>query len=70
MEPRGCNQWQLVANGNGLANRGNKRKPLPWIATGCVRRSMVKRGSTDACRGLRLATPQASRTAQLPLVVS
>ena len=26
-------------------NRKNKRKPLPWIATGCVRRSMVRRGS-------------------------
>jgi hypothetical protein len=35
---------------NGPRNRENKRKPLPWIATGCVRRSMVRRGSTVRVR--------------------
>jgi len=28
----------------------NKPKPLPWVATGCVRSSMVRRGSTVRVR--------------------
>ena len=31
-------------------NRRNKPEPLPWVATGCVRRSMVRRGSTVRVR--------------------
>jgi hypothetical protein len=30
----------------GRKNRRNKPEPLPWVATGCVRRCMVRRGST------------------------
>ena len=33
-----------------LKKRGNKRKPLPWVATGCRRDHMVRRGSTVRVR--------------------
>jgi hypothetical protein len=29
---------------SGLKNRRNTRKPLPWVASGCLRSSMVRRG--------------------------
>jgi hypothetical protein len=47
---------QPVANGGkcpGRRNRKNRRKGLPWIATGCVRRSMVSRASAVGCHPLR-----------------
>jgi hypothetical protein len=31
-------------------NGRNKRNPLPWVATGCVRELMVRRGSTVRVR--------------------
>jgi hypothetical protein len=34
-------------------SRINKRKPLPWLATGCRRRSMVSRASAVGCHPLR-----------------
>src|SRR2546429_5794338 len=50
----------------------NKPKPLPWVATGCVRSSMVRRGSTVRVRQRALQRP---RKAELflsdePLVLS
>jgi hypothetical protein len=44
---------QPVATGrksDRLKNSRNKRKPLPWTATRCVRSSMVRRGSTVRVR--------------------
>ncbi len=34
-------------------NGGNTPKPLPWVATGCLRRSMVSRASAVGCHPLR-----------------
>jgi hypothetical protein len=52
MEPRGAtggNQWQTRA----ARKAGNKRNPLPPAATGCLRRSMVRRGRRlESVRGL------------------
>jgi hypothetical protein len=42
MEPSGRNWWQPVANRDG--NGSNSEKPLPWVATSCLSRSMVKEG--------------------------
>jgi hypothetical protein len=42
----------------GPRNRENKRKPLPWFATGCVRRSMVRRVSTVRVRQRALQKPR------------
>src|SRR6266576_4333407 len=39
----------------------NKPKPLPWIATGCLRRSMVGRGSTVRVRQRALRKPCVAR---------
>src|SRR5204863_3873993 len=36
-----------------LKKRGNKRKPLPWVATGCRRDHMVSRASAVGCHPLR-----------------
>jgi hypothetical protein len=36
-----ANSGKSTEHGNG----GNTPKPLPWVATGCLRRSMVRRGS-------------------------
>jgi uncharacterized protein len=47
MERSGRNRWQPVANGTDRRESGsNKREPLPWVATGCRRVRMVRRGST------------------------
>jgi len=35
-----ANSGKSTEHGNG----GNTPKPLPWVATGCLRRSMVRRG--------------------------
>jgi hypothetical protein len=54
---------QPVANGGKCSharNRENKRKPSRWIATGCVRRSMVRRGSTVRVRQRALQKPRTS----------
>jgi hypothetical protein len=49
MEPRGCNGWQPVESDRGEKPQ-NKRKPLPWAATGCREERMVRRGSTVRVR--------------------
>src|ERR671931_1181211 len=44
---------QPVASGgksNWRGTRQNKRKPLPWVASSCARRLMVRRGSTVRVR--------------------
>ena len=44
---------QPVATGGkwrGREDRSNRRKPLLWVATGCLSRSMVRRGSTVRVR--------------------
>ena len=49
----GAQRSQLVATRrkcNGRGSRSNTGKPLPWVATGCLRRSMVRRGSTVRVR--------------------
>jgi hypothetical protein len=41
----GAQRSQLVATGRkweGAENGSDKRKPLPWVATRCLRRSMVR----------------------------
>jgi hypothetical protein len=43
MEPSG-RKWEGAENGS------DKRKPLPSVATGCLSRSMVRRGSTVRVR--------------------
>ena len=49
----GAQRSQLVATGRkweGVENGSDKRKPLPWVATRCLSRSMVRRGSTVRVR--------------------
>ena len=41
-----ANSGKSTEHGNG----GNTPKPLPWVSTGCLRRSMVRRGSTVRVR--------------------
>ena len=51
--PYGAQRAQPVtisAKSTGPENRGNKRKPLPPVATRCLRGSMVRRGSTVRVR--------------------
>jgi hypothetical protein len=46
----GAQRSQPVATGgkwDGPSNGSDKRKPLPWVATSCLSRSMVRRGSTS-----------------------
>ena len=43
MEPSERNRWQPVASGSAESG-SDRRKPLPWAATGCLRRSMGKEG--------------------------
>jgi pimeloyl-ACP methyl ester carboxylesterase len=50
MEPSGRNRWQPGGKWVGTHNRSNKPKPLPWVATGCRRESMVRRGSAVRVR--------------------
>jgi hypothetical protein len=50
MEPGGCNRWQLVASGGGAEDGEIKPKRLPRVATSCLSRSMVRRGSTVRVR--------------------
>ena len=48
MEPYGAQRSQPVATGGkweDADNGSDKRKPLPWVATHSVSRSMVRRGS-------------------------
>jgi hypothetical protein len=58
MEPRGCNPWQISRKFDGLKDRRNTREPLPWVATGCLRSSMVRRGSTVRVRQRALQKPR------------
>jgi hypothetical protein len=49
----GAQRSQLVATDgkwNGGEEGSEERKPLPWVATSCLRRSMVRRGSTVRVR--------------------
>jgi hypothetical protein len=49
----GAQRLQPVATGGKCECAGNgsdNRKPLPWAATDCLRRSMVRRGSTVRVR--------------------
>jgi hypothetical protein len=39
-------------------NARSKPKPLPWVATSCLRRSMVRRGSTVRVRQRALQKPR------------
>jgi hypothetical protein len=48
-------KWEDAENG------ADMRNPLPWVATGCVRRSMVRRGSTVRVRQRALQKPRKSR---------
>jgi hypothetical protein len=52
----GAQRLQPVAIGGKWDAResgSDKRKPLPWVATSCLSRSMVRRGSTfESVRGL------------------
>ena len=52
----GGNRWHSGGRENGEI----KRKPFPWVATGCVRRSMVRRGSTVRVRQRALQTARKS----------
>jgi hypothetical protein len=54
----GGNQWQIGSE----RKPKNKPKPLPWVATGCVRRSMVRRGSTVRVRQRALAKKKSPET--------
>jgi hypothetical protein len=58
MEPRGCNWWQSAANRRGRGSAENKPKPLPWVATGCPPKYMVRRGSTVRVRQRALQRPR------------
>jgi len=54
----GAQRSQPVATGgkwDGADNGSNKQKPLPWFATGCLSRSLVRRGSTVRVRQRALA---------------
>jgi hypothetical protein len=49
----GAQRSQPVAIGgkwNARESGSKRRKPLPWVATSCLRRSMVRRGSTVRVR--------------------
>jgi hypothetical protein len=52
----GSQRSQSVATGckcEGAENGADNRKPLPWVATGCRRDSMVSRASAVGCHPLR-----------------
>jgi hypothetical protein len=53
VEPSGRNQWQSAANNPGRKDGGNKRNPLPWVATCCRDPKMVSRASAVGCHPLR-----------------
>jgi hypothetical protein len=48
MEPSGRNPAATGGKWDGRKNGSNRRKPLPWVATGCLRHSMVRRRSIAA----------------------
>src|SRR6266571_2971584 len=50
----GGNQWQSVGRKSGR----NKPKPLPWVATGCRSKYMVRRGSPVRVRKRALQNPR------------
>jgi hypothetical protein len=59
----GAERSQPVATGrkwDGSRNGSNKRKPLPWVATGCRSWRMVSRGSTVRVRQRALRDPARS----------
>jgi len=63
--PYGAPWLQPVAisgKSRGRKNRRNKPKPLPWVATGCLQKYMVRRGSTVR---VRQRAPEKSRKAGL-----
>ena len=47
-------------------NGGNMPKPLPWVATGCLRRSMVSRASAVGCHPSR-EVPSLRRRGSTPI---
>jgi hypothetical protein len=49
MEPRG-NRWQAVENPKALRGGSTSEKPVPWAATSCPSKRMVRRGSTVRVR--------------------
>jgi hypothetical protein len=56
----GAQRSQPVATGSkrdGAENSSLKQEPLPWVATGCRRGSMVRRGSTVRVRQRALQRP-------------
>jgi hypothetical protein len=64
MEPYGAQRLQPVAIGgkwDGPQNGSDTRKPLRRVATSCLRRSMVRRGSTVRVRQRALQKPRKSR---------
>ena len=62
MEPRGCNPVAISRKSDQRGSRKNKPKRLPWVATGCPRRSMVRSRRFESVRGL------CKRPAQRPLI--
>jgi hypothetical protein len=67
----GAQRSQPVAIGSkwNARERGSKRrKPLPWVATSCLRRSMVRRGSTVRVR--QRASPKLLQVGQSACPVS
>jgi hypothetical protein len=60
MEPYGAPWWQTLATGRKSdepENGRNKRKPLPWVATGCARAWMVRVVSTRPPSLLKRGSP-------------
>jgi len=55
MEPRGCNQWQPVANATPPESAKTSENRCRRLATACRKRSMVRRGSTVRVRQRALA---------------
>src|SRR2546421_2335502 len=53
MEPRGLQPVAISGKSTERGNGGNTPKPLPWVATGCLRSSMVSRASAVDCHPLR-----------------
>jgi hypothetical protein len=65
----GAQRSQRVATGGKWPTRENgadRRKPLPWVATSCLSRSMVRRGSTVRVRQ-RALEKRANRRLFFPL---
>jgi hypothetical protein len=53
MEPRGCNLAQPAANRIRARSSKNRRKTLPYFATGCRKERIVRSRRFESVRGLR-----------------